>query len=274
MSGAASDGARDWAGDDREFLAADRRAMANEQRVVASANDAISEVREARLDAWELQIEARAIRTGPVHGPASSTAPPPDAVDGGVVGEEQAALARELEEATRAADATSRRTSPQLDDIALARAFAGIEEQLHAAGSVDELVKRIAQTALTIIPGCGRVTVTLDHPKVYNVGLSPDMGERIVEQGGGPALSFPLTISPGAPVEAVTAALSIYAAGPHGLHPAAAEIGAILASHASTAARHVIERVRLEGVVAQLEQALRSGGTTAEEPRRGVLPTP
>lgn len=231
-SGDATDPSRVRAPEKRDVSADERDAIADERDVVASARDALADAREDRLDAWERQLEARAELWLPA---------------GMQTGGHRA----------------------ERRDTLLAATFAGIAEHLHQAATADALLTRIAEAALVTILGATTATVTSDDPHPQH-GEEPSVpAEDPAAAGGGWVMSFPFRISDAAEDGAATASLNVYAATPDVLDKTAREIGFILAAHASLAARELGERIRLEAVGRQLEQALSSRDVIGQA--KGIL---
>ncbi len=221
-------------------------------------------------------------------------------------GRAHAQAERELGTATRGDAMARRRTdaSPTL----LAMAFASIAEQLYKAESIDDVLLKIAETAVSTVVGCGMASITLSGPDGYTTAasthegaLSTDLAQY--ESDEGPcleALGSPLVYAPAFPDErwprlgprptefGVHSAVSYHlsASSPESADPAdgslnayglkeaafddeAREIGFVLAAHASVAIHAVAQREGHEDSVHDFHEALMSRDVIGQA--KGIL---
>jgi len=245
----------------------DRRWEADKREFVADARD-VAGARDAELDRWERELRLRAERLG---------------------------------WGAEASDEAKRIALPAL-------VFAEIADQLYAADTYDEVLRRIAEAAVATVSGGDLASVTQRADGRYRTASSTSRRATAVDgeqfdAGEGPcldALTKPLVEVPAFPDErwpvlggrprhhgvessvsyrlgptardcdeAVLGSLNIYSGTPAGFDAAAIETGFVLAAHASVAARAVGERVSLEGLGHQLEEALRSRDVIGQA--KGIL---
>jgi hypothetical protein len=186
-------------------------------------------------------------------------------------------------------------------------AFAAIAENLYAADSFDDVLLRIAQTAVSTVAGCEMASVTLTDQGAYQTAATTDASAAAVDQAQydaheGPSLdavdtpivyaqSFPDTRWPtlaSRPVDmgAQSAAsyrlaggsdttagdggsLNTYGTEPDAFTDEAQQIGLILAAHASVAAGAVRERDALQDLAQNLNNALLSRDVIGQA--KGIL---
>jgi hypothetical protein len=166
---------RTWTADKRDFVADERDSIADSRDAIADARDVLADERDQRADAREAELDEREQRLaarGPVPGPGpesndsnGSNAAARDharqlcdeagqdrdrrrvARDGAAVARDQSGLQRQA-----ATPATG-----------LAMAFAEIAQHLYEAGSVDEVLTRIAETCVAAVPSCRMASITVRH---------------------------------------------------------------------------------------------------------------
>src|SRR5215212_599344 len=175
--------------------------------------------------------------------------------------------------------------------------FSDIAEQLYDADSVDDVLLRIAEAAVSTIAGCRMASVTLadrsgyrtaaatdpaaaavdqaqhhahegpcldavDAPMVYAQSFPdkrwPTLAARPTESGVQSALSYRLAAASSATAHSGGGSLNSYGVVPYAFNDTAQEIGFILAAHASVAPRAVDERSTLQSLSRDLQQALLS----------------
>jgi hypothetical protein len=189
----------------------------------------------------------------------------------------------------------------------LASAFAGIAAYLYAADSFDDVLLRIAQTAVSTVAGCQMASITVSEHGAYRTAATTDAAASAGDQapydaGPGPCLdavdthlvyaqSFPDTRWPtlasrpadlGAQSAAsyslagaslttagIGGSLNTYGIEPDAYSEEAQQIGLILAAHASTAAGAVRERGALQAAAQSLNEALRSRDVIGQA--KGIL---
>jgi hypothetical protein len=283
-----------WAAEKRDFVGDRRDELADDRDVAGDLRDLTADAREQALDQRERELDAREAKLG-------IERPTPPAVQrvGARTSREQARQHRDESAIERRAaagareDATDRRLEAT-PTTGLATAFALIAENLYAAGSYDEVLLRIAETAVSTVAGCQMASVTISEAGAYRTASTTDVSASAVDQAQydaheGPSLdavetpvvyakSFPDNRWPtlaARPAEhgALSAAsyrlaagslttggtggsLNTYGAQPAAFSDEAQQIGLILAAHASMAAKAIRERDALEDVAQQLHQAL------------------
>lgn len=202
-----------------------------------------------------------------------------------------AADSRDAMADTRALEHRDTDSKPTL----LARAFAAITDQFYAAQTYEALLTQIAEAAVAAVAGSDTASLTLSEDGGYRsvgatTGRASGVDEAQYEAGEGPALdafsagvveapSFPddrwpalgkhpsdhgvgssvayrLGPEPDSGSTPVIGTLNVYSRHHGGFDATAVEVGAILASHASLAARAFIERTDLEATSHQLQEAL------------------
>jgi hypothetical protein len=299
---------RGWAAERRDFVADRRDEVADERDRVAEARDRVVDAREAGLEEWERRLDARAGELGVSEGTEVSGS---QAVARG--GRLRARQDRERAGAERLMAAADReeaakRRQADAPPTRLAMVFAGIAEQLYDAGSVDEVLLRIAEAAVSTVAGCRMASVTLadrsgyrtaaatdsaamavdsaqyqaqqgpcldavDAPMVYAQSFPdrrwPRLAARPTESGVQSALSYQLTPAGGGTGDVGGGSLNSYGVHPFAFSDTAQEIGLILAAHASVAARAVAERSTLHSLAGDLQQALLSRDVIGQA--KGIL---
>jgi hypothetical protein len=301
------DDERQWAADKRDFVADRRDELAAKRDAAADARDATADARECALDERERHLEARAVEVG---------LPPDDSEAAQKVAartarrqeyENRQALRTEREAAARDRDEATRQRLEATPTTKLASAFAGIAAYLYAAESFDDVLLRIAQTAVSTVAGCQMASITVSEHGAYRTAATTDAAASAVDQaqydaGQGPCLdavdthlvyaqSFPDTRWPtlasrpadlGAQSAAsyslagaslttagIGGSLNTYGIEPDAYSEEAQQIGLILAAHASTAAGAVRERGALQAAAQSLNEALRSRDVIGQA--KGIL---
>ena len=211
---------------------------------------------------------------------------------------------------TAAADRheSTKRRQADAPPTRLAMVFADIAEQLYDADSVDDVLSRIADAAVSTIAGCRMASVTLleqsgyrtaastdpaatavdqaqyqshegpcldavDAPMVYAQSFPderwPTLASRPTESGVQSALSYRLAAASSATANSGGGSLNSYSVIPYAFNDTAQEIGLILAAHASMAARAVDERSTLQSLDRDLHQVLLSRDVIGQA--KGIL---
>jgi hypothetical protein len=192
------------------------------------------------------------------------------------------ARARDDREATTAArDVASENRRTNARPTLLALAFADIAEQLYTAESVDDVLLRIAESAVATVQGCGMASITLSgrdgyataastHPGALEVDLAqyetsegpcldairtpqvyasafpdgrwPKLGARPIDSGVHSAVSYHLSAASPQSADPVEGSLNAYGLAESAFDDVAREIGFVLAVHASSAVRAVAQR--------------------------------
>jgi hypothetical protein len=187
-------------------------------------------------------------------------------------------------------------------------AFADLAEQLYDADSVDDVLLRIAEAAVSTVAGCEMASVTLaersgyrtaastdsaatavdyaqyqaqegpcldavDAPMVYAESFPderwPTLASRPIESGVQSTLSYHLAATSSGAADSGGGSLNSYGVTPDAFSDTAQEIGFILAAHASVAARAVDERSTLRNLSRDLQQALLSRDVIGQA--KGIL---
>ncbi len=293
MGGQSPGGERQWAADKRDFVADWRDDRASERDLAGDARDATADAREVALDQRERLLDLRPDGLGSVADAAAAVrrlSAPPAREQARV---DRAQRGRERDTAAGARhEATARRVEATPVTL-LASAFATIAEHLYAADSYDEVLQRIAQTAVSTVAGCEMASVTLreqgghrtgattaagasaidqaqydahegpcldavDDPIVYAPAFPdarwPTLAARPVELGAQSVASYRLT--GGVATEETGGSLNTYGVEADAFGDDAQQIGLVLAAHAATAARAVRERGALQDLAHNLDQAL------------------
>ena len=301
------DDERQWAADKRDFVADRRDQLAAQRDAAADARDMTADARESALDERERQLNARAAEVGlPLD--RAEAAQEVDAraarQEGREVREE---LRTERERAARARDEATTQRLGATPTTKLASAFADIAAYLYTADSFDDVLLRIAQTAVSTVAGCQMASITVSEQGVYRTAATTDLAASAVDQAQydadeGPCLdavdtqivyaqSFPDTRWPtlasrpadfGAQSAAsyslagaslatagIGGSLNTYGIEPDAYSDEAQQIGLILAAHASTAAGAVRERGALQDLTQNLNQALLSRDVIGQA--KGIL---
>src|SRR5215218_1924582 len=172
---------RGWAAERRDFVADRRDEVADERDRVAEARDRVVDAREAGLEEWERRLDARAGELGLSGGTEVSGS---RAVARG--GRLRARQDRERAGAERLMAAADReeavkRRQADAPPTRLAMVFAGIAEQLYDAGSVDEVLVRIAEAAVSTVGGCRMASVTLADRSGYRTVAATDSAAMAVD---------------------------------------------------------------------------------------------
>jgi len=302
-----SEDEREWAAEKRDFVADRRDALATERDGAGDARDKAAAERESALDMRELHVDARAADVG-------VTADEADAATQrlGSRAREQARHDRDEQRGERDAAAVAREDATTLrmeatPNTKLASAFAAIAENLYAADSFDDVLLRIAQTAVSTVAGCDMASVTLgdqgsyqtaattdsaasavdqaqydadegpsldavDAPVVYAQSFPdsrwPTLASRPVDQGAQSAVSYRLAAASVA-TAGTKGSLNTYGTEPDAFSDEAQQIGLILAAHASVAAGAVRERDALQNLAQNLNKALLSRDVIGQA--KGIL---
>jgi hypothetical protein len=302
-----ADDERQWAADKRDFVADRRDEIADERDLAADARDATADARESDMDERERRLDARAAQLGlPL-----SRAETAQEVDARTVRqqarEHRQELRTEREAASGDRDEATEQRLEATPTTRLASAFADIAAYLYAAGSFDDVLLRIAQTAVSTVAGCQMASITVSEHGVYSTAATTNAAATAVDQaqydaGQGPCLdavdtqlvyaqSFPDTrwqtlASRPADLGAQSAAsyslagaslatagiggsLNTYGNEQDAFSDEAQQIGLILAAHAATAAGAVRERGALEAAAQNLNQALLSRDVIGQA--KGIL---
>jgi hypothetical protein len=296
VSTGSGDDERAWAADKRDFVADRRDQVADERDRLADTRDQAADDREAELDKWERQLDVRAAELGGSAQESAASAQRAEA-RAGLSQERQNRDEAWSERTIAAADRDESRKRRQADapPTRLAMVFADLAEQPYDADSVDDVLLRIAEAAVSTIAGCRMASVTLceqnryrtaastdpaamavdqaqykshegpcldavDAPMVYAQSFPderwPTLASRPTESGVPSALSYRLTAASSGSADSGGGSLNSYGIIPHAFNDAAQEIGFILAAHASVAARAVDERTTLQSLGRDLQQAL------------------
>ena len=168
---------RDWAAEKREFVADRRDEVAAERDAVAQVREEAADAREVAADEWERRLVARADESGR-----------PSAPDVTQLTEARAARhqsRRDRDETiddrdTAAADreqATERRHAEN-PSLRLATAFAAIAAHLYASDSYDEVLQRIAETAVSTVNGCEMASITINEGGSYRTACHTPIWTR------------------------------------------------------------------------------------------------
>lgn len=307
MSVGSTDEEREWAADRREFVADRRDEVAAQRDVVAQAREATADAREATLDEWERRLAARADQLGlPAEPEAAQLADDHAARGQARRDRDQASSDRDAAGVTR--DEASGRRHADNPSLRLAAAFAAIAEHLYASGSYEQVLQRIAETAVSTVSGCDMASITvwdgggyrtasttdpdatsvdqaqyeanegpcldaMTTPVVYAQsfpdGRWPTLAARPTEFGVRSALSNRLTGATRSTGEGDGGSLNSYGTATDAFDDQAQEIGLILATHASVAARAMHERGALEQIEHNLQIALSSRDVIGQA--KGIL---
>jgi hypothetical protein len=294
---------REWAVDKREFVADRRDEIAADRDAAAQIREATADAREAALDEWERRLSVRAAELGMPA--AARSAGERTARDKTRRDNEDAAAGRET--ATTDRDRATQRRHADQPSLRLAAAFAAIAEHLYSAGSYEEVLQRIAETAVSTVTGCEIASVTmvgggyrtasttdptatsvdetqydadegpcLDavyQPVVYAASFPdrrwPTLASRPTEFGVRSALSCRLTGGGRPTGDRGGGSLNSYGIVAEAFDEEAREIGLILAAHASVAASAVAERNSLQRMQDNLNVALSSRDVIGQA--KGIL---
>jgi hypothetical protein len=317
---------RTWAADKRDFVADERDRIAGSRDAMADARDVLTDEREQRADARDAELDERERRLGapgPESGlePASNPDSNPDSNPGSSEEREHARQLRDgarqdrerrraaRDEATGARGRFSRQRQAATPATGLAMAFAEIAQHLYEAGTVDEVLARIAETCVAAVPNCQMASITTRHQAdgfrtvastdraataadqaqyeasegpcltalsesvVYTPEFPdprwPALGSRPAGAGVQSVVSYGLAASGSLTGDPLAGSLNAYASETRAFDDAAREIGLILAAHASVALRAVGERESLEQLGRQLHLALSSRDVIGQA--KGIL---
>jgi hypothetical protein len=298
---------RELVADSRDDAGHERDVLADARDVVAEARDLIADAREAVLDHREDSLSTPACTPeSAADSAATERATARTERERSAQEREHARVARQDDDDER--DAAARRRTDHAQPTLLASAFARIAEQLYEAHTYEEVLTRIAEAAVATVGGSYSASVTLRDEGEFRTAAftgpsAADVDEAQYEAGEGPtldafttpmvtasafpddrwpilgqapttygvesSLSYQLNTRHSDDVDAGAGSLNIYALTPNAFDQAAQEIGAILAAHASLAARAIGERVTLEDLDHHLEQALLSRDVIGQA--KGIL---
>jgi hypothetical protein len=309
VSTASGDNERAWAAEKRDFVADRRDEVADERDRLAEIRDRTVDAREAELDGWERQLDARAVELGVSDEGTEVSASRAESRAGrsqARQNREEARAERTIAAADR--DEAAKRRQADAPPTRLAMVFADIAEQLYDADSLDDVLLRIAEAAVSTIAGCRMASVTLvdrsgyrtaastdsaamavdqaqyqahegpcldaiDAPTVYAQSFPdkrwPTLASRPNESGVHSALSYRLAAVTSGSAHSGGGSLNSYGVNTYAFSDTAQEIGLILAAHASVAARAVDERSTLRSLGRDLEQALLSRDVIGQA--KGIL---
>jgi hypothetical protein len=294
---------RDFVADYRDDIAFERDSVADARDAVAERRDEITDQREAALDEWESRLEQRAVdlglqRDGPAAKPEDLTTQRAEAKR---ARDEQRQL-RQDRQIAREVAAAARIEATKLRQAAaphtgLALAFAEIAQHLYLADTSDELLTRVAITAVAAIEGCDLASITVKENGAFRTIAStgkaasdvdeaqyttgegpcidaieaplvfagrfpderwPNLGSRPLDCGVLSAASYRLTATGELTDSSLVGSLNSYSSNPDAFVEEARQVGLILAAHASVAAAVVGERTSLEQMGRQLHEALSS----------------
>ncbi len=307
MSAQSNDEERDWAAEKREFVADRRDDIAAERDAVAQAREATADAREAALDEWERRLAARADDLGmPAEPSAAQLAE--DRAARGQANRDRDKTAGDRDTAAADREQATKRRHTDNPSLRLATAFAAIAEHLYTSDSYDEVLQRIAETAVSTVSGCEMASITLhddgghrtasttdpdatsvdevqyeahegpcldavDAPVVYAQsfpdGRWPTLASRPTDFGVQSVLSYRLTGAGRSTANSGRGSLNSYGVVANAFDDEAQEIGLILAAHASVAARAVHERSALQQIEHNLRIALSSRDVIGQA--KGIL---
>jgi hypothetical protein len=299
---------REWAAEKRDFVADRRDELAARRDRAGDARDLTAALRESALDERELHADARAAEFGLRPVGAEAVAHRVDARNAREQDrQDREKLRGERDVATGARDEATTRRVEAAPTTRLASAFAAIAENLYAADSFDDVLMRIAHTAVSTVAGCEMASVTLGEQGSYQTAATTDLAASVVDQAQydaqeGPCLdavdapivyaqSFPDTRWPtlasrpadlgaqsaasyrlagsGLATGGTGGSLNTYGTEPDAFSDEAQQIGLILAAHASVAAGAVRERGELEDLAQNLNKALLSRDVIGQA--KGIL---
>ena len=149
---------------------------------MADTRDRTADDREAELDEWEQQLDARAAGLGVSAEESGASAQRAEAR----AGLSQARRNRNGARAKRTIaaadrDESTKRRQADAPPTRLAMVFADIAEQLYDADSVDDVLGRIADAAVSTIAGCRMASVTLLERSGYRTAVSTDPAATAVD---------------------------------------------------------------------------------------------
>ncbi|HEY6687450.1 MAG TPA: ANTAR domain-containing protein [Propionibacteriaceae bacterium] len=300
---------RAWSADKRDFVADRRDEVADERDRVAETRDRTVGAREAELDERERHLDARAAELDvPPEGTdiSASRAEARAAWSQAGQNRDEARAERTIAAADR--EESAKRRQAGAPPTRLAMVFADIAEQLYDADSVDDVLLRIAEAAVSTVAGCRMASVTLsersgyrtaastdaaatavdhaqyqahegpcldavDDPMVYAESFPderwPTLASRPTESGVQSVLSYRLATASSGTADSGGGSLNSYGVTPDAFSDTAQEIGLILAAHASVAARAVDERSTLQNLGRDLQQSLLSRDVIGQA--KGIL---
>jgi ANTAR domain/GAF domain len=301
-----SDEERQWTAEKRDFVADRRDDLAARRDAVDDARDLTADARESQLDERQEAQDTRAAELG-LLGKGAVAGEADRRIAGHQADEERARLRTDRHAANRAREAATAQRLEANPATGLASAFATLAQYLYAAESVDEVLQRIAETAVNTVAGCEMASITLRAQGAYHTAATTDvtasavdqaqydteegpsldaveaplvyaqsfpdarwpaLGSRPAELGALSAASFSLT-SARLGSAGVEGALNAYGTEPEAYSDEAQQIGLILAAHASTAAGAVRERATAQHLAEDLEQALSSRDVIGQA--KGIL---
>lgn len=299
---------REFVADSRDQTGDERDVVADARDVVAEARDVLADAREAVLDLREKSLNDAASQLASATDAAAATERTTASTERDRTAEDRARISGARQESDAEREAAAERRTNRAEPTLLALAFASIAQHLYDAPTYDEVLRRIAEAAVATITGSESASVTLRDDGEFRTAAStgrsatgvdeaqydagqgpsldafttpmvdasafpdarwPALGEAPFTFGVESSLSYQLHLGSGEDVEAGTGSLNIYALTPDAFDEAAHEIGAILAAHASVAARAVGDRITLEGLGRHLERALLSRDVIGQA--KGIL---
>jgi hypothetical protein len=299
---------REWAAEKRDFVADRRDELAARRDRAGDARDTAAATRESASDERERHMDARAADLGVLPDTAEAVARHVDSrAARDQARHDRDELGQERDAAADARDEATTLRTEATPNTRLASAFAAIAENLYAADSFDDVLLRIAQTAVSTVAGCEMASVTLGEQGSYQTAATTDSAASAVDQAQydareGPSLdavdapivyaqSFPDTRWPtlasrpsdmgahsaasyrlaAASLETTGTggSLNTYGIEPDAFSDEARQIGLILAAHASVAAGAVRERDGLQDLAQNLNQALLSRDVIGQA--KGIL---
>jgi hypothetical protein len=195
---------RTWTADKRDFVADERDSIADSRDAIADARDVLADERDQRADAREAELDEREQRLA-AGGPESG--PGPESNGSNAVARQQAHRLRDEASQDReqrrvardgaavARDQSGRQRQAATPATGLAMAFAEIAQHLYEAGSVDEVLTRIAETCVAAVPSCRMASITIRHQADgFRTVASTDRAATAADQaqydaGEGPCLT-------------------------------------------------------------------------------------
>jgi hypothetical protein len=299
---------REWAAEKRDFVSDRRDDLAAERDGIADARDHAADERQSQMDEWERNLLTRTAELGLTGDGAVARRGRVEARSGRDRSlERREVSAGERGDAAGAREEASRRRHDVTPTTRLASAFADIAQHLFLADTLDDVLQRIAETAVFTVAGCQMASVTLreqgayvtaattastasavdqvqydahegpcvdaiDAPMVYAGafpdGRWPNLASRPVDFGAQSALSYQLGAASLAAAE-TGGSLNAYGGVSDAFTDEAQQIGLILAAHASMAAGAIHERGALQSQVENLNLALLSRDVIGQA--KGIL---
>jgi hypothetical protein len=322
MSGEQPQDERAWAAEKRDFVAARRDEIAAGRDTDAAARDATADEREdladnrdAELDEHERRIEERAAEEGiPLGHSAEEQARraaqrAAAAAQRQLAGEERDQRRGERDTAGEAREAAAKLWQASIPATGLALAFAEIARYLYQADNFEDLLTRIAETAVSVVSDCDMASITVrdgaetfrtlasTHPVALAVDKTqyearegpcldavetaivhapsfpdprwPTLAGRPADSGVEAIVSYRLAASGRIAEGSVAGSLNAYAGTPQAFGDEAQEIGLILAAHASVGIQAVREREAFEQLGRNLHEALSSRDVIGQA--KGIL---